>query len=182
MNGQHFTSVPVVKEGLLPPGMLLSDLGDTTSEGGYKGVHFGPRKKLYVIGSLRNPKIPSIAAEFRKQLGFTWWVFDDWYAAGPEADDYWKKYEQEKGNEYIEALKGEAAQNVFKFDKRHLDSADAVVLALPAGKSGHLEFGYMLGTGKPGYILLDADDVRWDVMYQFATGMAASVEEIAKQL
>ncbi len=46
---------------------------------------------IYLIGSLRNPNIPAIANELRT-LGYE--VFDDWYAAGPEADDYWKSYEK----------------------------------------------------------------------------------------
>ena len=44
------------------------------------------RKKLkvYLIGSLRNLKLPKIAQKIR-ELGFE--VFDDWYAAGRKADD-----------------------------------------------------------------------------------------------
>ena len=40
--------------------------------------------RLYVIGSLRNPAVPQVAKRLR-EAGFL--VFDDWYAAGPEADD-----------------------------------------------------------------------------------------------
>jgi nucleoside 2-deoxyribosyltransferase len=135
--------------------------------------------KVYVIGSLRNPKIPEIANKIR-EAGFE--VFDDWYAAGPEADDKWKEYERGRGRDYIEALGGHAATHVYEFDKRHLDSADAVVLALPAGKSGHLELGYSLGTGKPGYILLEEGNDRWDVMYKFADGVYDSTERLIYQL
>jgi nucleoside 2-deoxyribosyltransferase len=41
---------------------------------------------------------------------------------------------------------------------------------MPAGKSGHLELGYVSGKGKPTYVLFDHEPERWDVMYQFATG------------
>ncbi len=41
--------------------------------------------KVYVIGSLRNPKIANVAETLRQRLGVE--VFDDWLAAGPEADD-----------------------------------------------------------------------------------------------
>lgn len=132
-----------------------------------------------MIGSLRNPKIPEIAKQIR-EAGFE--VFDDWYAAGPEADDYWKKYEQERGRSYTEALNGHAATHVFEFDKRHLDGSDAVVLALPAGKSGHMELGYCLGRGTPGYILLEEGSDRWDVMYKFANGVHTRVAELVKDL
>src|SRR3990167_3349198 len=105
------------------------------------------RKKVYLIGSLRNPEVPKIANKIR-ELGFE--VFDDWFAAGPEADDKWRDYEKERGRNYKKALSGHAANHVFHFDLKHLDECDVAVLFLPAGKSGHLELGYILGKGKRG--------------------------------
>jgi hypothetical protein len=105
--------------------------------------------EIYLIGSLRNSHLPSIGVELRKN-GIE--VFDDWYSPGPEADDYWKKYSEERGQTYSEALRGWAAKHVFEFDKHHLDRCDGAVLVLPAGKSCHLELGYIIGTGKPGWI------------------------------
>ena len=122
--------------------------------------------KIYLIGSLREPKVPEVAQALRK-AGHE--VFDDWYSAGPRADDHWQAYETSRGHNYKEALDGYAAIDVFEFDHHHLDRNEIAILVLPAGKSGHLELGYFIGTGKPGYILFD-DDVekcRWDVMYQF---------------
>jgi hypothetical protein len=133
---------------------------------------------VYLIGSLRNPQVPIIANEIRA-AGHV--VFDDWYAAGPEADDKWRDYEVARGRSFKDSLSGFAARNVFNFDKTHLTRADVVVLVLPAGKSGHLELGWALGQGKPGYILLDTPD-RWDVMYQFATGVVTNVEELLREL
>jgi hypothetical protein len=137
--------------------------------------------KVYLIGSLRNDAIPTIAAKLRAD-GFE--VFDDWYAAGPEADDYWQKYETDRGHTYEEALRGYAAQHVFKFDKHHLDTSNAVVLVLPAGKSGHLELGYAIGKGKRGFIMLapDAAPGRFDVMYAFAEAVVTDVSELARKL
>ena len=76
----------------------------------------------------------------------------------------------ERGRSYLEALDdGHHAEHVWQYDRKHLDLADVGVLVLPAGKSGHLELGYLIGQGKPGYILLESDDpTRWDVMYKFA--------------
>jgi nucleoside 2-deoxyribosyltransferase len=96
-------------------------------------------------------------------------VFDDWYAAGEKADDAWQAYEQGRGHNYEEALKGYAAEHVFGYDKHHLDRCDTGVLLMPAGKSSHLELGYMIGQGKPGFIVLPAEPERYDVMYKFAT-------------
>lgn len=135
--------------------------------------------QIYLIGSLRNPAITSLGNALRKE-GFS--IFDDWMAAGPEADDYWQKYETERGRSYEEALEGEAAKNVFDFDKRHLDESEAAVLILPAGKSGHLELGYMAGCKKWTAILFDKVPDRYDVMYQFANARCFSFDQLLKAL
>lgn len=109
-------------------------------------------------------------------------MFDDWYAAGPEADDYWQKYEKKRGRSYSEALDGFAANHVFGFDKHHLDSCDVGVLVLPAGKSAHLELGYLIGQGKAAYILYDQEPDRWDVMYKFATGVFTDTQALLNAL
>jgi hypothetical protein len=133
---------------------------------------------IYVIGSLRNPEIPKLANRMRA-AGLD--VFDAWYSAGPIADDSWRDHEKSMGHTFKQALKGAAARNVFEFDKRHLEAADAAVLVLPAGKSGHMELGWFVRGGKPGYILLDSPD-RWDTMYQFATDVFETEAALIAQL
>lgn len=131
---------------------------------------------IYLLGSLRNPRIPEIGAALRRG-GHD--VFDDWFAAGPEADDKWKEYEQERGREYEEALQGLAARHTFNFDLYHLNRADAGVLVLPAGRSGHLELGYLAGQGKLTAVLLNPDEEpRWDVMYQFCSIVTPRLADI----
>ncbi len=122
-------------------------------------------KTIYLIGSLRNPRVPLVAEQLR-DMGHK--VFDDWYGAGDEADDKWQAYENGRKRSYRDALAGEAAQHIFKFDLRLITASDAVILVLPAGKSGHLEFGYARGIGKAAVILLDGEPERFDVMYNFA--------------
>lgn len=136
--------------------------------------------KIYLIGSLRNPVIPALGVTLRA-LGHE--VFDDWFGAGHEADDKWQEYEQVRGRHYSEALYGYAAQTIFNFDKTHLDHSDTGILVLPAGKSGHLELGYLAGQGKRTYIYFpDGEPERWDVMYQFATGVAFSEDELCAKI
>lgn len=134
-------------------------------------------KFIYLIGSLRNPRVPEIAKVLR-DAGHE--VFDDWYAAGPEADDYWMRYEQARGHDFKAALAGFAGQHVYQYDKEHLDRAGVGVLLLPAGKSGHLELGYLIGQGKPGYILLEGEPERFDVMYNFASGVFTNLSDLLK--
>lgn len=150
-------------------------------DGQYALSVIGKKRKgmnVYLIGSLRNPEVPKIANSLREE-GFE--VFDDWYAAGPEADDKWQDYEKGRGRTYEEALEGHAAKHVFEFDKQHLERCDAVILVLPAGKSGHLELGWGIGKGKLGYILLDSPE-RWDVMYQFANVVTSNLDDIVTDL
>lgn len=136
-------------------------------------------KKIYVIGSLKNPEVPVFANKLRG-LGFD--VFDDWHYVGPDADDYWRTEEKARGRTYPEALAGASAQNTFNFDKRHLDACDIGVMLMPAGKSGHLEFGYLRGQGKPAFILFDKEPERWDVMVNFATAVFFDYSELAVAL
>jgi len=134
---------------------------------------------IYLIGSLRNPEVPNVAKILRN-VGYD--VFDDWFAAGPNADDHWRDYEVGRGHNLTQALAGPFAKHVFDFDKTYLDRAKTGVLILPAGRSGHLELGYLLGQGKPGFILLDSQPERFDVMYRFATSVVTSVGELVKEL
>ena len=141
-------------------------------------------KTVYLIGSLRNPEVPKIANILREATGFE--VFDDWYAPGPNADDYWRDYEIGKGHSYKEALQGWAGKHIFEFDHFHVDRSDIGVIVAPAGKSGHLELGYMIGRGKPCFYLLEPQNERYDVMLQFCNlnggSICSSMEELVQAL
>lgn len=142
---------------------------------------YGVDRKVYIIGSLRENIAPDLACFLRETMQCE--VFDDWHSAGNEADDKWKSYEQYRGRDYVSALKGHAAQNVFNFDKKHIDESTDVILTLPSGKSGHLELGYCVGKGKRTYILLqEGEDPRWDVMYNFADHVVETREELLEKL
>jgi len=131
------------------------------------------------MGSLRNPEVPKVAERLR-EIG--WDAFDDWYAAGEKADDAWQAYETGRGRNFEEALDGYAANHVFSYDKHHLDRCSAGVLVLPAGKSGHLELGYLIGCGKPSYILYNQMPDRFDVMYKLATRVFRYTDELIEHL
>jgi hypothetical protein len=133
---------------------------------------------LYLIGSLRNREgVVDTAVALEEMLPPSVEVFCSWLAPGPEADDYWKTFEEGMGRTYLEALDGWAAKHVFEFDKFHLDRCDGAILTYPAGRSCHLEAGYMVGKGKPVWALLD-DPERWDVMLRFLTGWHTDVDAL----
>lgn len=134
---------------------------------------------IYLIGSLRNPRVPEVAAALRAE-GIT--VCDHWYAAGPEADDHWQRYSQARGQSYVHALHQPYARHIFEFDKWWLDACDAALLVTPAGKSGCLELGYMIGCGKPGLVLVEQEPERWDVMLGFATTLHTDLPSVISTL
>ena len=125
-------------------------------------------KSIYIIGSLRNRdrcievgnKLRAIDVE----------GFDDWLSPGEEADDKWKEYEKARGHNYLDALKGWAAKHVYEFDKFHLDRCDGGLLICPAGKSCHLEAGYIVGKGKPLWVLMD-DTPNLPIEWMWLTGL-----------
>jgi hypothetical protein len=139
--------------------------------------------KLYLIGSLRNPFVPELATRLRiTKPKFE--IFDDWVAAGEEADDCWKAYEQGRGRQYVEALSGHSAKHVFEFDKYHLDTSSHALLVLPAGKSGHMELMYAeyAVKAKTAILLEQGADPRWDVMYQFIPNVFETIEQVEQWL
>lgn len=120
--------------------------------------------KVYLIGSLRNPDVPHLGNKLR-QLGFD--VMDHWWGGGPEADDWWQAYERIRGRSYREALYDHYSTHIWAYDKQHLNTCDLGIMIHPVGRSAHIELGFLLGQGKPCYVLFDAEPERFDVMYRF---------------
>ena len=138
-----------------------------------------PIRSLYICGSLRNPKIVKFASKI-SSLGIE--AFADWYQPGPNADDYWRKYSRARGWTYRQALDSYGADQIFDFDKFHLERCDGTVMLAPAGKSAHTELGYTVGMRKPAYIVFEKEPKRWEVMVKFATQIFFSQEEFIQFL
>lgn len=134
-----------------------------------------PESFIYVIGSLKHDRAANVANQLREE---SFNVFDDWHAQGTDADHHWARYEKRKGHNYREALAGKAAEHAFSFDYNHLLLCKAAVLVYPCGKSAHLELGWVLGKGKPGFILLDGEPDQFELMVKFATAICYDVEEL----
>ena len=126
------------------------------------------REKIYLIASLRSKTVRAFANELR-EYGFD--VFDDWHAAGPEADDIWRDYHKQRGHTFLEALQHPFSKHVFAFDEKHLSESEVAILMMPAGKSGCLELGIHLGKRKRGYILLDPKERKLPEDWHWLTGL-----------
>lgn len=137
-------------------------------------------KVVYLIGSLRDRKIPEVGEYLRQSTGFE--VFDQWWTASEDADDWLRDYFKFRNLSYKDAIHSYAAQHIFTFDKHHLDRADIGVLVMPSGKSCHLELGYLAGQGKSTFVLFDQEPERVDIMYNFATDIFFNKEELVKKL
>lgn len=131
---------------------------------------------IYLVGSLKNPRIPEIAAEIR-----TWGyeVFDDWHGAGLEADRYWQEHYQRRGFTMRDALQQALPQSALNMDRSNIDRSSAGILIMPAGKSGFSELGRMNGQGKPTFVLMEeGDPEKWDLMLGLFTGIAYNLPEL----
>lgn len=137
---------------------------------------------IYIAGSMRNPKIPLIANELEARTDHE--AFAAWHAVGPDADTFWRDYEMTRrpGITMKEAVGGYLAQHTFTFDKFHIDRSDALVMVLPCGRSAHIEAGYSVGQGKPTFALFEGEPDRFDIMYNFFTGLALNTDELVEML
>lgn len=124
--------------------------------------------KIYVASSWRNMLQPAIVHMLRSSghqvydfrhpspgnSGFNWC----------EIDPVWKEWTPE---EYRDALQHPIAARGYSSDIDALRGADAVVLVLPSGRSASWEFGYAMGQGKPGYVVM-LESCEPELMYREA--------------
>jgi hypothetical protein len=135
---------------------------------------------IYLIGSLRDLKVAETGERIRKATGYD--IFDQWWTASPDADDWLRDYFKLRKLTYKDAVHSYAARHIFDFDKYHLDRSHAAVLLMPSGRSCHLELGYIIGQGKPGYVLFDEEPERVDIMYNFCTDVFFNEQDLIDAL
>ena len=131
---------------------------------------------VYVGGALKNPRVPEVGNLLRSQ-GYD--AMDEWFTPGEAADENWQKYEKLRGRDYVDALRGRAATNIFLFDSSYLSLSDALVMVMPVGKSGMLELGYAAGLGLPTVMFTDGVELeRFEVMPAVISAVAHTEEEL----
>lgn len=111
--------------------------------------------KIYVASSWRNLLQPAIVSMLRSSghevydfrnpapgnTGFAWAAID------PE----WQNWSP---TQYRDALEHPIAKRGFEYDMHALRSCDACVLVLPSGRSASFEFGWAIGNGKHGAVVM----------------------------
>lgn len=124
--------------------------------------------RIYVASSWRNILQPAIVLALRRSghevydfrhpapgnKGFAW----------SEIDPAWQDWTPE---EYRRALQHPIAERGYAFDIEALRACDACVLVLPSGRSASWEFGYAMGQGKRGAVVM-FDRAEPELMYREA--------------
>lgn len=143
--------------------------------------------RIYVASSWRNIAQPAMVERLRAEghevydfrnpapgtMGFRW----------SELDVNWEHWAP---RHFRDALNHPYAHEGYRLDKQGLDWADACVLLLPCGRSAHLEAGYMIGQGKPTFVLL-SEELEPELMYKLAEELAPapiclSLDEVCRGL
>lgn len=111
--------------------------------------------KIYVASSWRNVLQPAIVTILRRcnhevydfrnpapgNNGFGWTSIDE-------------RWQQWTPQEYRQALEHPIAKARFELDMSALRECDACVLVLPSGRSASFEFGWAIGAGKRGAVVM----------------------------
>lgn len=149
--------------------------------------------KLYVASSWRNPYQPSIVEDLRA-LGFDVYDFrhppagDHLGFSWADVDPEWVNWTPEK---YVAGLEHPIAVAGFESDFTAMNTSDGGVLVMPSGRSAHLEAGYLVGQGKPVWVLLDPDEyganaghssveLMYRMVYATGGGIFTTIEDLMR--
>lgn len=117
-------------------------------------------EKIYLASSWRNVYQPELITMLRSN-GFEVYDFRNPQTGGPQGyrtpakgfswrqvDPDWGHSRENLLHRYREMLKHPVAQEGFESDFNAMKWADTCVIALPSGRSAHMEVGWMAGAGK----------------------------------
>ena len=124
--------------------------------------------KIYIASSWKNENVVFHLAKIVREWGYDVDCFSD-ISTGRYVFHF-SEIANADELDAISFLKDSRSQRAFTEDKKWLDWCDCVILVLPAGKSAHLEAGYVKGQNKKLVILQLAGFPKgeFDVMYGFA--------------
>lgn len=133
--------------------------------------------KIYVASSWRNLLQPAIVSMLRS-AGHE--VYDFRNPAPGNHGSGWSRidpnWQQWTPQQYRDALNHPIAKDGFGHDMQALQQCDACVLVLPSGRSASWEFGYALGQGKQGAVVM-FDKCEPELMY-LGNPILTSVDEL----
>lgn len=135
---------------------------------------------IYVASSWRNPHQQEIVAALRA-AGVEVYDFRNPPArtefAWEQVDREWKEWDVDA---FRRGLFHPVAESGFREDMHHLRACRAGILALPCGRSAHLEAGYVVGAGKPLAIFLPPGRTEPELMYKMAIFLTSGVPSLVQ--
>lgn len=148
-------------------------------------------RRIYVASSWRNPIQPQLVSILRSEghevydfrnpdggTGFSWAeTMRPAHTPDPTGPVPAKGTDWIRDLIYLDMLAHPRAQAGFHADFDAMKWADTFVMALPCGKSAHLELGWAAGAGKRTAILLE-DPVEPELMYLTADAIFHRVEDL----
>ena len=141
---------------------------------------------IYVASSWRNLAQPEIVGALR-EAGHT--VYDFRNPSPGETGFQWSEIDPDwlglSGSAFRDALAHPIAVAGYGSDFAAMEVADCCVMALPCGRSAHIEAGWFVGAGKPLYILLAGEyhsQFEPELMYRMATAICVSLDELVALL
>ncbi len=137
-------------------------------------------RKIYLASSWRNDRQPAVVRRLREE-GHEVNDFRDnedhfaWSDIDPD-------YERWDAGAFSAALGHELAVRGFNNDFSAMQWANAFVLALPSGRSAHIEAGWAIGRGIPTGILIEGDTYEPELMYKMADCITPDIDVIVEWL
>lgn len=133
--------------------------------------------KIYLAGSFKNIFNCRGVGELLRAHFSSVYVFCD-----AEEDAYRESMAvreggREKTMTMIDAVHDATVNNIYQANRLALDWCDAVIVLLPCGKSAHLEAGYVIGKGKPAFVIGEPILGEWDAMYCMLNGVFPMTNE-----
>lgn len=139
--------------------------------------------KVYVASSWKRSMNHSFVVEELRKAGHE--VYD---YRNPAPDDHgfsWSQIDAEltkhRAAWWYACLYNSICRDAFIKDMNALNSADAVVMVMPCGKSAHMELAHAIGAGKIGIILIDPDVDVPELMYNMAN-VCKDIREVIDHL
>lgn len=138
---------------------------------------------VYLASSWKNPSYPSLAAALKRKPGIQLYDFQNPWDKGAafnweQIDENWENWNVPA---FREALNHPVAKRGFESDFGAMKWADVGILAMPCGRSAHMEAGYFIGAGKSLLIWLP-EKTRPELSYSMATAICSNYDELFFEL
>lgn len=137
-------------------------------------------KRIFVASSPDNKLQPRVV-DALLQDGHE--VYDFRKPAGNE-EFHWShidpKFETWTTEEFREAARHRLAMRAYYWNMKAIDMADACVLVLPCDLNAHMQFAYLIGRGRTGYVLAEEPPIP-ALMYVMARRICVSVDELVNE-